>query len=398
MSFILNDQQQYVVDEAYKWWRYSSEQVFQFTGYAGVGKSVVLYAILDRLNIPLHRVAPMAYIGQAAIIMRLNGLYNAKTIHSWLFNPVQKYKLDKDGKIIINTYFNRPEFELGFESKPLEDIDLIIIDEAGSVPASLKHEILSRGKKIIATGDKGQLPPVFGESAFLNDGRILEITKIMRQDKDSALLYLADRARKGLPINTGYYGDCLVITEDELTDQMLIASDIIICGKNKTREIFNNRIRHDILKINSKLPVYGEKLICRKNNWTIELDGINLANGLIGTVVNSPSVENFYKDSFRLDFKPNMLNNAFINLQCDYQYLNAPYSKKDMLKNNKYNKSEKFEYAYAISTHLSQGAQFNKGIYYEEFLSKDIQCNLNYTGITRFRNSMIYVKPKRKYY
>lgn len=398
MGIILNDEQKYVVEEACKWWRYSSEQVFQFVGYAGVGKSVVLNAILDALDIPLHRVAPMAYIGQAAIIMRLKGLRNAKTIHSWLFNPVEKYKLDSNGNIVMNTYFNRPEFELGFESKPLENIDLILIDEAGSVPASLKHEIESRGKKIIATGDLGQLPPVYGDPAYLYDGRILELTKIMRQNEDSALLYLADRARKELPINTGYYGDCLVIYEDELTDEMISNSEIIICGKNKTRDMFNNHVRNNILGIRSDLPIYGDKMICRKNNWNIEVDGINLANGLIGNVVNNPSVEGFSKDGFRLDFKPTMLNNAFVGLQCDYNYLIAPHEKKNALKNNKFNRSEKFEYAYAISTHLSQGAAFNNGIYYEEFLSRDIQKNLNYTGITRFRNSMIYVKPRRKFY
>lgn len=365
-------------------------------GSAGTGKSVVLNAILEALDIPLHRVCAMAYTGAAAIIMRLKGLYNAKTIHSALFNPVERYKLDSNGNIIMNTYFNRPEFELAFESKPLDNVDLILIDEAGMVPASLKREIESRGKKIIAAGDLSQLPPIFGESAYLNSGKVLELTQIMRQNEDSAILYLADRARRGLPINTGYYGDCLVIDEDDLTDQMLMSSDIILCGRNKTREKFNNKLRHDIYGINSQLPIYGEKLICRKNNWKVSVDGINLANGLIGNVVNNPSVEGFNGNSFTLSFLPNMLNTPFIGLDCDYDYLIAPPDKKDMIKNNKYNKSEKFEYAYAISTHLSQGNQFRQGIYYEEYLNKDIQNNLNYTAITRFQKSMIYVKKRKK--
>lgn len=398
MAFILNEEQQFVVDEAVKWYNHSSEQVFQYSGSAGTGKSVVLNEIIRRLGIPLERIAPMAYIGQAAIVMRLKGLTNAKTIHSWLFSPVESYKLDKNGNIVMDTYLNKPKFELKFEPKDLSNIDLILIDEAGSVPYDLKYEIESRGIKIIATGDLDQLPPVFGRPAYLYEGKIHRITQIMRQASNSGLLYLADRARKGLPIHKGYYGDSIVIGESDLNNFMISKSDIIVCGKNETREMFNKRVRHEILKINTDLPSYKERLVCRKNNWNMEVDGINLANGLIGTVENMPGVHGFDGKTYKIDFKPNMIDSSFVDLSCDYNYLIAPHSQKQMLKNNKYNKGEKMEFAYAITTHMSQGGQFRNGIYFEEFLGKDIQRNLNYTGITRFENSMIYVKKDRKYY
>ena len=54
--------------------------------------------------------------------------------------------------------------------------------------------------------------------------------------------------------------------------------------------------------------------------------------------------------------------------------------------------------AYAITTHMSQGSQYPNGAYIEEYLSPDINKNLNYTGITRFSNFLIYVKKKKKYY
>jgi ATP-dependent exoDNAse (exonuclease V) alpha subunit len=76
----------------------------------------------------------------------------------------------------------------------------------------------------------------------------------------------------------------------------------------------------------------------------------------------------------------------------------APYDMKDKFKYNKYSFGEKFELAYAITTHLSQGSQYCNGIYMEEYLRPDINNNLNYTGITRFSNSLIYVKKKRKFY
>lgn len=400
MGIQLNKEQQYVVDEGVRFFKHSSEQVFQYAGYAGTGKSVVLFAILERLGIPLHRVAPMAYIGQASVVMRLKGLRNAKTIHSWLYKPVENYKLDENGNIINDYYFNRPKFELGFEPKPLENIDIILIDEAGSVPYEQKHEIESRGIKIIATGDLGQLPPVTGNPAYLYSGRVLELTQIMRQAENSALLYLADRARRGLTIHEGYYGDVLVINEDDLTDQMISNSDIVISAKNATRDYINNRVRRDILGIKTDIPAYGERMVCRKNNWNIEVDGINLANGLIGSVINMPGVHGFDGKTYKIDFQPTLLNGYhFKDLTCDYEYLMANHEQKKILKNSKYGQGEKMEFAYCITCHMSQGAQFNNGIYLEEFLNKDIQNNLNYTGITRFSNSMIYVKKKiRKYY
>lgn len=398
MGMQLTDEQQHIVNEAVRFYKHSSEQVFQFTGYAGTGKSVVLNSILERLDIPLHRVAPMSYIGQASVVMRLKGLTNAKTIHSWLFKPVEAVKLDKDGNIIKDEYFNRPKFELRFEPKPLDDIDIILIDEAGSVPFELKHEIESRGKKIIATGDLGQLPPVYGNPAYLYSGRVHQLTKIMRQAQNSGLLFLADRARKGIPIHEGFYGDVLVINEDDLTDQMIANSDVVIVGKNATRDFINNKVRREILNIKTDLPAYGERMVCRKNNWNVEVDGINLANGLLGNVVNMPGVHGFDGKTYKIDFQPTFMNTYFKDISCDYNYLISDHKQKQLLKNNKYNSGEKFEFAYAITCHMSQGAQFNNGIYLEEFLGKDIQNNLNYTGITRFSNSMIYVKKKRKYY
>jgi len=394
----LTKKQQYVVDEAAKFWKSDSEQIFQYAGEAGTGKSIVLEAIKERLGIPARKIAPMAYIGQAAIIMRMKGMTNAKTVYSWLFNPVEDYLLDKDGRIVKDTYFNTPKYTIKFEPKPLDDIDLMLIDEAPSCPYDLRGEIVSRNKKIIATGDLGQLPPVYGKPAFLYEGKVHILTDVMAQQSGSALLYLAYRARRGLPIHPGFYGDVLVIEENDLTDQMIIGSDIVICAKNATRDKINKRVRHDILHIYSDLPTCGERVVCRRNNWTTEVDGINLANGLLGTVVNMPSVEGFDGKAFTMSFKPNFINGYFSNLKCDYNYLIAPHEQKQMLKNNKFNRSEKFEFAYAITCHMAQGGRFRNGIYIEEFLNKDIQNNLNYTGITRFSNSLIYVKRSKKYY
>lgn len=396
--FKYNREQRYTIDEAKKWYWNSSDMIFQITGGPGRGKSVVLNAIIDELGLKLDEVAPMAYTGAAAIVMRTKGLINAKTIHSSIFSPVEVYKYDDNGNIEIDPYLNRPKYTLGFEPKPLVNIKLIVVDEAPQVPYKLRQELETRGIKMLVAGDIDQLPPVGGKPAFLVDGKVYRLTEPMRQDQYSDVLYLADRAIKGLPIHNGVYRNCLVIDEDELTVNMILNSDIILCGKNKTKEMFNNKIRHDILKIGTDLPIMNERMICRKNNWDLDVEGINLANGLIGKIRNIPDVSSFDGKTYKINFQPTMVRSYFKDLACDYKYLIAPYEFKEKIKKDKYSKGEKMEFAYAITTHLSQGNEFNYGIFYAEYLNRDIQKNLMYTAISRFRDGVIIVKPRRKFY
>ena len=72
---------------------------------------------------------------------------------------------------------------------------------------------------------------------------------------------------------------------------------------------------------------------------------------------------------------------------------------RDALLETKFSKGNKFEFGYAITTHMSQGSEFNNGIYIEEYLNPSINNKLNYVGLTRFKNFCIYVKHRpKKYY
>ena len=376
------------------------EQVYQIAGSAGTGKTTVLREIIRRSEIPMSRIAVMTFIGQAAIILRSKGIYNARTIHSQLYVTEEDY-VYQNGQIVRDPVYDKPVTKMYFRlKKSLPDIDLMIIDEAWTVPKKMKKDIESFGIKIIASGDHKQLPPVGDEPAYLVDGEIHYLTQIMRQGKGSQILLLADYLNKGYRVSQGYYGEVLVIEERDLTDEMIKYANIMICATNATRDTLNNHVRNDIFKLNQRLPAYGEKIICRKNNWNIEVNGISLANGLIGSVINeiSPLDIDRKKKQFKVDFKPDMFNGVFRDLDCDYEYFIADSNARKFLKNNPYSKASKFEYAYAITTHLSQGAQYPSGIYFKEYFRKDIQSNLDYTGITRFSDFVIMVLPSRKYY
>ena len=285
--FQLNKGQEKVVNEAIRWFRNSSEQVFQYSGNAGTGKSVVLNEIIRRLRLKDYEVAPMSYVGAATVVMRNKGLYNARTIHSWLYMPVEEEVVDENGKVVMNEYLNRPKLRTVFVPKPLPDsIKLIVVDEAGMVPENIRKEIDSRGIKVLACGDLDQLPPVGGNSGYLIKGKVYILDEIMRQAENSGIIYLSVRAKNDLPIHYGMYNEVMVIDQEDLTDLHLSSADMVLCGRNATRNKYNDIIRRRILGRNEILPVYGDKLVCRKNNWGLQCNGINLVNGLIGTVAN----------------------------------------------------------------------------------------------------------------
>lgn len=394
---IFNPGQEYALQEGVRHIHgNTSEQVLQISGGPGTGKTTIMHEMIRRIGIPIDRVAPMAFIGQAAINMRFKGLLNAKTIHSWLYDVVEVPVYDERGMVVMDPVYNKPVTRPEFIPRDLKDIDYFMIDEGSTVPMNMKQDILSRGKKIIVFGDLDQLPPVGDEPAFFRNGRVIKLTEIIRQAKGSEIIKLANFVLQGGIPSPGIYGNVLVIEPEDLTDEMIMASQIVLCGKNATRDSMNNHIRQDLLHYHTNLPAFGEKVICRKNNWTIERDGISLANGLAGSVIRPADVTRFDGKTFAIDFVPNFTNILFDDIKCDYEYFTAPRAQKEFLKNSKYSIGNKFEYAYTITTHLAQGAQYSNGIYISEYLNKDIQRNLNFTGVTRFKNYMIYVLPPRR--
>lgn len=399
MGIEFNNGQKEVINAAIHWYKESSEQVFQFAGDPGTGKSLVLNEIIKRLGLNINEVAPMAYTGAAAIVMRLKGLINARTIHSWLFEPIMAPIQDGSGNMVMNTYYDRPVVDIQFCPRDLTGIKLIAIDEGRMVDMQLRKEIERRNIKVLVCGDWSQLDPVSGNPGYLREGydKVIILNEIMRQAQGSGIIYLSQRAKLGLPIHLGLYNNVYVCTEDELNDMLLLQADVILCGRNNTREKYTKIIREK-LGYKSDIPQHGEKVICRRNNWQVDVAGINLANGLTGIVSNFPTVTDYDGLSFNLDFVPNLFNAVFQGLHCDYRYFISDYAQRKQILKSRYSNGEKFEFGYALTTHVAQGSQYSKGIYIEEYLNKDINDKINFTALTRFVDYCVYVKPKPKLY
>ena len=396
---ILNEQQSKIVDEAIHWFYYSSNQLFEIDGDAGTGKSVTIYAILRELDLDEDEYLAMAYTGQAAAVMRSKGFFTARSIHSSLYEVVTEAA---PADSFTARFFGREIKKKRFRKKRRinDNIKLLFIDEAYMVPQRMVKDIMSFGVKVIVCGDSKQLPPVNDNPGFLTGFGVHHLTQLMRQSERSPIIYLAKRASEGKYIHSGSYGnDLLVINDDELIPQMVGFADCICCGTNHTRDILNSWVRHIANLDISPYPFPSERLICRNNNWKIENDGIALANGLCGTIQGNIDPTTMTKNKFYINFLPDLLRSPFVDLAVDTKYFLGNFEYRDTVRRldtKAHTSGELFEFAYALTTHLCQGSEYERGIYIEEFMRPQMNNQLNYTGITRFKKQLIYVKKKRR--
>jgi len=401
---MLNDGQRYIFDEAMKFRKRGNEKVFHISGPPGTGKTYLMNTIADAYGLPQDKVACMAYTGAAAINMRIKGMINARTCMSWMYDFIEVDMIDSLGRIVYDPVFDKPLKETKFiPKKALPGIELIFLDEGAFVTPEVRKHMEKLNIQMIVGGDINQLPPPDGASGFFTENdKIYFLNEIMRQEKDNNIIHISNMALNKKPIHNGWYGNVLVIYEDELTDEMISQSNVILCGKNKTRDRLNSYIRKRFMNTDSELPILRDRIVCRKNNWSLEVDGgINLTNGLLGNCYGENIMTSMNASGnklFALDFKPDLSNSIFKDLLCDYRYFTADANSRKFIKNSPYSIGEKFEFGYAITTHMAQGSEYNNGIYFEEYLNPDINHRLNYVGASRFRNFLIYVKKRPSYY
>jgi len=381
MSLVLNHQQYEAANACYEWWKsINRKQVFEIVGPAGSGKTTIVKVLMEKIGLRREEVLFMAYVGKATQALAMKGNF-AKTVHSSIYDVVDIPRKDDVGNFIVKS--GRFVTRKGFVKKEglPEGVRLIVLDEGGMIDPRTAADILSFGIPVLVLGDLDQLPPIFGNSFFLRYPDVI-LTEVMRQKADSPILWLADRARKNQELPIGTYDNCRVIAKEDLTDSDLFNPDMIITGKNATRDNLNSYIRKSILKVEDYVPlIYGDKIVCRQNNWKRNLDdNIYLINGMVG-YVDAIDLSSYSQHSLSIDFRPDFEDfRTFNNVQVDLDFLARPAADKE----GGFSRYDKFQFAYAITCHMSQGSQYHDVLYYQEhYGSKDFMRRLNYTAITR---------------
>ena len=382
-EFNLTDEQKSLIPKLKDWYNNfssSGKKWFSLSGAAGTGKTTVIRYFIEDMGFKLTDIICAAYVGKAVTVLAAHGL-PARTIHSLIYNMVWKNVYDGHGNIVLDQN-GMPKLGRSFELKERLDWEykLIVIDEASMVNDDLRDDILSFGVPVIFIGDMHQLPPIFGKSSVMMHPDFV-LTKIMRQAEDNPIIYLSQGVLHGRALTPGQYGTSKIITQLPLDESLLTDYDIILTAKNSTREMFNNFIRFQLLKAPSVRPSIGDKIICRQNNWNIDLGkGFFLTNGSAG-VIEDIYRQSINENSRKIDFLPDVTGEVKQSIDLDYKYIQLPYLDRKLYGISRFNK---FEYGYAITTHLSQGSQYPRVLFIDEFFhSVEDTRAMRYTAITR---------------
>lgn len=378
---------------------------YQYTviaGYAGTGKSTlvkfIIAALAQECGIkPEEDVVFTSFTGKATQVLQRKGNKNVRTLHKLLYNH---YPLPNGG-------YRRERIEdLGYK--------IVVVDECSMVPKSLfvdlaRHEDIY----IICLGDPGQLPPVnSNEDNHLLDCPHVFLDEIMRQAQESEIIQLTMKIRNGEPIEYMKGQEVQVIKKSELNTGMLLWADQVLVGTNGMRNIINDQMRQ--LQGKEGEPQDGDKVICLRNYWEVFSDDANaLVNGTIGTL------EDVYETGINIapykttDNETRMkIINANFRTEDEQSYYNLSMDKKlfkgteptlDWKTSFKMSKNPRtknflpmeFTYAYAITTHKSQGSEWDKVLVIEERFPFDKEEHKRwlYTACTRAAQKLVLVRP-----
>ena len=366
-------------------------------GYAGTGKSTLVKFIVKALNIEECDIVYTAFTGKACQVLQKKGNKNVSTLHKLLY-----------------TSYPRPDGT--FVRLPVDGIPykIVIVDEVSMAPMELMSLLFKyTGIYVICLGDPFQLPPVDKNADnHLLDNPHVFLTEIMRQAAESEIIQLSMAVREGKPLTPFKGKEVQVLTKEELNTGMLMWADQILCGTNATRVAINNQMR-ELLGRNGG-PQDGDKVICLRNYWDRSSNELNpLVNGTIGTLHNSyesfariPPWMGFSEEKRRID----VICGDFVS-DTDEIYTDMYMDKKLILTGEKtldFKESYKlsmnrktaglvpmeFTYGYAITTHKSQGSEWDKVLVIEERFpfDKEEHARWLYTAITRAAEKLVLIK------
>jgi exodeoxyribonuclease-5 len=266
----------------------SESTFFLLAGYAGTGKSTVIFTFIKRLIQARKRVVVTAPTNKAVNVLKKiavnNGLpyLDHQTTHQLLGLSLVEYK-DKQ----ILKQVNPSGIYL---------YDIFIIDECSMIGQELwnliqqefnSSSLIKSHKKVILMGDPAQLYPV-GEGMSLTfkvTNRIV-IREVVRQKNDSPLMDFINSTRKAIKNprkvfvpQQSYYKNkiesgAFCLKESELISYAIDAINQnfadnpdffrILAFTNKKVNYYNDVIRQAVYGLNSPRFIVGERLITKK--------------------------------------------------------------------------------------------------------------------------------------
>lgn len=348
-----------------------------------MGKSTIIPIIVDALNLDPKSVAYVCPTGKACKVLRNKGTPNASTLHSFLYH----YYRQSDG-----TWKHKRRKEPPFPCS------LVVLDEASMVSLEMWKELLDFGIPVIATADPFQLPPVGGTPNSTWDYPHIFLDEIHRQAAESDIIRLCYSIRTGKDIPYKKTKEVNVISPKEMANDMLFWADQVLCGRNATRNHYNQLMRKKLYGVEDTTPVIGEKISCKRNNWDL-LDITNsepLVNGEMGYITKITTNKNrLLGTKCTIDFKG---DNEFKDVLADYKLLTEGVETVDKSNFRLFPPAFRpnlFDFGYVLSVWRAQGSQYEKVLFIAEekmkYMTKTDYARYLYTGASRPEKSLILV-------
>ena len=346
-------------------------QIFRLFGFAGSGKTTLAKHLAAGVKGHVHYAC---FTGKAALVLRQKGCEGASTIHSMIYKAIQD-EVTGEYKFILN-----PDGAASYAS-------LIVIDEVSMVGEDLAQDLLSYGTKVLVLGDPAQLPPVKGEGFFINAKPDVMLTEVHRQAQDNPIIRMSMDVREGRGLQPASYGDSRVIqrgsiSKDEMRD-IVLQSDQLLCGLNRTRQTFNQRIR-DLKGLSGEagvewMPAAGDRLVCLRNDKELNLFNgglwsVETATTGARTAIKEPMIEMRVQSEDEPDTSP-------IDIVVPSPFFRGTEGDMHWRDRQRY---QQFTYGWALTCHKSQGSQWqNVAVFDESRAFREDHTKWLYTAITR---------------
>ncbi len=354
-----------------------NNNLFIITGGPGTGKTTIIKSIVDYYE-DKNSIVLLAPTGRSAKRMAYSVGVNASTIHKFL-------KWDKETSSFGLNEYNQSKAKI------------VIIDEFSMVDIFLFSSLLKALKdtvKIILVGDANQLPSISPGNVLydlLCSDNINKkyLTYIYRTNEKSFINVLADKIKNKEIINeVNNYSDFRFV---ESSDNNIINNLKVICESIK-----NKKLSLDEFQV--LVPMY--KGINGIDNLNKIMQDIFNPNNNDIEEVNIGNIS--YRENDKVIQLVNDVDNNVFNGDIGYIERINSYPKKSILINFSGHKVEyeqldfdKFNLAYAVSIHKSQGSEYDNVVIILANSHKRMFYNkLIYTACTRAKKNLIIIGQK----
>ena len=434
------------------------DQIMLIKGYAGTGKTTMLYSLTQALNEFKIRSVLLAPTGRAAKVLGGYTKMPAFTIHKKIYR--QKSNSDGMGHFALdqnlykNTYFIVDEASMISN----ETSENSVFGSGKLLDDLLEYVYSGENCRLVLVGDSAQLPPVglnispaLEPASLENYGfsvKMVELTDVVRQAEGSGILSNATKIRNRIgndnnesgffPVNLNNFEDIERISGAELIESITssyqkygIFETAIVTRSNKRANLYNKGIRGSILYRENEIEK-GDLLMVVKNNYfwieeDMKLDFI--ANGDIAEVVKIYKYEELYGFRFAnvclrfIDYEDvefdckifletlsietaslsyDQNRQLFEAVSEDYAEIRNKRERWKKVKENSYFNALQVKFAYAITCHKAQGGQW-KAVYIDHGFVNDDMLDTEfyrwlYTAFTRPTEKLFLVNFNKGFF